>query len=96
MLDFFKFVSRMPRIADFSLFFQNFPGEHAPGPPRDICFFFSLAIPGSIVPYVPVRPNRTDLLLVLETLIILRLICKTVEILSVVSSLCILNQYVVS
>ena len=34
VLDFFKFASRMPQIAqNFSLDFQNFPGVHAPGPP---------------------------------------------------------------
>ena len=33
MLDFFKFASRMPRIAQRLVStFKNFPGEHAPGP----------------------------------------------------------------
>ena len=34
VLDFFKFASRMPQTAQmFFLDLQNFPGEHAPGPP---------------------------------------------------------------
>ena len=34
VLYFFKFTSRMPQVAQiFSLDFQKFLGEHAPGPP---------------------------------------------------------------
>ena len=34
VLDFFKFASRMPQIAQILVStFKNFPGEHAPGLP---------------------------------------------------------------
>ena len=34
VLEFFKFASRMPQIAQILVStFKNFPGEHAPGPP---------------------------------------------------------------
>ena len=47
VLDFFKFASRMPQIVlILVLTFKNFPGVHAPGPPRYFLFFF-LTIPGS-------------------------------------------------
>ena len=48
VLDFFKFASRMPQIAQILVSaFKFFPGEHAPGPHRYF-LFFSLAIPGSV------------------------------------------------
>ena len=41
VLDFFKFASRMPQIAQILVFdFQNFPGEHAPGPTWKFPLFF--------------------------------------------------------
>ena len=51
VLDFFKFAPPPPPpppknasdCTDFSLDFQNFPEEHAPGPaPRNVLFFFFL------------------------------------------------------
>ena len=50
VLDFFKFASRMPQIAQILVStFKNFLREHAPRPdsPRYFLFLFSLAIPGS-------------------------------------------------
>ena len=58
VLDFFKFVSRMPQIAQIELVlaFKIFPEggggvgmplDTSPPPPRNFLFFFSLAIPGS-------------------------------------------------
>ena len=49
VLDFFKFASRMPQIAQILVStFKNVPGEHAPGPPPPppppryfLCCFFS-------------------------------------------------------
>ena len=47
VLDFFKFASRMPQIAQIKLVstFKIFQGEGAHSP-RNALFFFSLAIPG--------------------------------------------------
>ena len=56
VLDFFKFASRMPQIAQVNLDHQNLSGGrgggggeegHAPDLHRNFLFFFSLAIPGS-------------------------------------------------
>ena len=44
VLDFFKFASRMPQIAQILVStFKIFPGGHAPGPPWKFPLFFSLS-----------------------------------------------------
>ena len=49
VLDFFKFASKMPQIAQiFVLTFKIFQWGHAPHPLRNSSFF-SLAIPGSVL-----------------------------------------------
>ena len=49
VLDFLKFTSRMPQIAQILVWtFQNFEGRHTPRPPRNFPFF-SLAVPGSVL-----------------------------------------------
>ena len=43
VLDFFKFASRMPQIAQLNLDLQNFPGGwggHIQDLPRNVLFFF--------------------------------------------------------
>ena len=48
MLDFCKFASRTPQIAQILvLTFKLFPREHAPGPTHKFPLFYSLAIPDS-------------------------------------------------
>ena len=48
VLDFFKFASRMPQIAQILVStFTFFTREHAPRTLIDISSFFSLAVPGS-------------------------------------------------
>ena len=64
VLDFFKFASRMPQIAQILvLTFKIFRGSMPPDPPKNFLFFFFFfpwAIPGSVQLSETTRAHEID------------------------------------